>query len=317
MTSEQLAGRRQGGDDAASVVRHITVCICAYRRPRLLDRALANCSNLKTEGLFRYSITVVDNDHSESSRPVVTRYARSGRVPIDYDVEPQQNIALARNRAVANARGDLIAFVDDDEFPETDWLLRLYHTYQLYDVDAVLGPVIPYFEAQPPEWVLRERCFERPRHRTGTVLQWKSTRTGNVLLNADVVRSCPEPFRPELGGGGEDRDFFRRMIERGRRVIWCDEAIVHEFVPAHRWSRRFMIRRALHRGQQAVANPDHTKLSTMRSVVALMVYCGLLPFLLVSGRHRFMTYLTKCCDHLGKCLAAIGITVIKDKYVVG
>src|ERR1051325_8420557 len=88
-------------------------------------------------------------------------------------VEPRQNIALARNMAVANAKGDFIAFIDDDELPGGEWLLTLFSAYQQYGVDGVLGPVKPRFDEPPPKWVVDGRFCERPSYPTGFVIDWR------------------------------------------------------------------------------------------------------------------------------------------------
>src|SRR5262245_37392378 len=105
---------------------HITVCICTYKRPLLLKRLLNDVGRQDTGGMFTISIVVVDNDRAETAKPVVQEFATASTVPVNYFVEPQQNIALARNRAVLNAKGDFIACVDDDEFPIEGWLRNLF-----------------------------------------------------------------------------------------------------------------------------------------------------------------------------------------------
>src|SRR5687767_2600801 len=95
---------------------HITVCICTFKRPEMLGRLLQALAAQDTAGKFAYSIVVADNDAGKSGEAVARQYA------VTYCVEPEQNIALARNRAIANATGNYIAFIDDDEFPEKDWL---------------------------------------------------------------------------------------------------------------------------------------------------------------------------------------------------
>jgi len=102
---------------------HISVCVCTYKRPDLLKRSLEALCAQETGGLFTYSILVVDNDETESARTVVSSLASGSAVPLKYCVESQQNIALARNKAVENATGDFVAFIDDDEFPIKEWLL--------------------------------------------------------------------------------------------------------------------------------------------------------------------------------------------------
>src|SRR5438552_14915913 len=104
----------------------ICVCICTYGRPTLLGRLLSILQTQETAGLFDFSIVVVDNDRSQTARQTVEAAARRSTVVISYDVEPEQNIALARNRAIGNASGEYVALIDDDEFPDKQWLLTLY-----------------------------------------------------------------------------------------------------------------------------------------------------------------------------------------------
>src|SRR3990172_4531240 len=162
--------------------KHISVCICTYKRPKWLDHLLKKLQEQETSELFTYSIIIIDNDNSQSAKRVVENNKESV-VAIDYQCEPEKNIARARNRAIQNATGDFVAFIDDDEFPPNDWLLNLLKSYYTFKANGVLGPVIPKFEVEPPDWVLKGRFCERPKHDTGTKTHWKSCRTGNVLLD--------------------------------------------------------------------------------------------------------------------------------------
>ena len=100
---------------------HISVCICTYKRPELLADLLNELQHQETGGLFSFSILIVDNDLRRSAEPVVTSFARKTAFDSRYHVEQIQNISLARNKAVQNAKGDFIAFPDDDEIPEKNW----------------------------------------------------------------------------------------------------------------------------------------------------------------------------------------------------
>ena len=84
------------------------------------------------------------------------------------------------------ARGNYIGIIDDDEFPPADWLLRMYEGIQTFAVDGALGPVYPFFAGAPPAWLVKSGICELPVHRTGTILHWSQTRTGNVLVKKDV-----------------------------------------------------------------------------------------------------------------------------------
>lgn len=297
-----------------TVLKHISVCICTYKRMQLLDRLLRELGNQETDGLFTYSIVVADNDHLRSAETVVSNFAAGSKIPVKYCVEPEQNISHARNRAIENASGDFIAFIDDDEFPIQRWLLTLFKACKKYDVDGVLGPVKPHFVEAPPDWVVRGKFYDRPTYPTGFVIDWPKGRTGNVLLAKRVFGDEAQLFRPEFLTG-EDQDFFRRMIEKGHVFVWCNEAVAFEVVPPVRCKRSFMLRRALLRGQITLQHPTFGMWEVAKSIIAVSAYAVALPFALVVGQHKFMTLLVRLCDHLGKLLACVGIKPIKAAYV--
>lgn len=295
---------------------HITVCICTYKRLKLLEHLLSELQNQITEELFTYSIVVVDNDYTWSARTSVESFNENSIIDIEYYNEPRQNIALARNKAVDNAKGNFIAFIDDDEFPDNDWLLNLYKVYGRFKADGVLGPVKAYYETVSPTWVKKGKFYETPSRKTGFVLSWQNTRTSNVLVRRDIFERSKNMFAPAFGSGGEDRDFFRRMIDKGHTFVWCAEAPVHETIPPDRCKRIFMLKRALLRGQVSLLHPSFGFLDIIKSGIAVLMYSFALPILLLLGHHIFIKYLVKDFDHIGRLLAVCGFYVVKEKYVM-
>jgi glycosyltransferase involved in cell wall biosynthesis len=257
---------------------------------------------------------VADNDLLRSAEAVVRNVAGDCPIPICYCVEPEQNIAMARNKAVSNASGDFIAFIDDDELPQGHWLLTLFQACRKYGADGVLGPVRPHFDEGAPGWVIKGKFYDRPSYSTGFVIDYAKGRTGNVLIRRCLFAGNDQAFRAQFQSG-EDTDFFWRMIERGHVFIWCEEAVVYEAVPPVRWKRSFMLKRALLRGGVTPLHPTFRFLDILKSLVAVPAYALALPFALVFGQHRFMTLLIKLCDHLGRLLACLGIRPIKVAYV--
>jgi len=294
---------------------HITVCVCTYRRPDMLRRLLVELGRQSTDGLFTFSVVVADNDRLESARGTIEPMVATSPVAMVYCVEPLQNIALARNRALAQAKGEFVAFIDDDEFPGPDWLRTLFQACAAHGVQGVLGPVRPHFEPTPPAWVPKSGLYDRPEHPTGFLLSWPECRTGNVLIRREILPVDESVFSPSFPNGGEDQDFFRRMMARGHRFVWCNEAVVLETVPPIRWNRKVMVRRALLRGQNTL---KHTRgMARVRSLLisfaAVPLYTLLLPVLAVVGTHLFMRYLIRLCDHLGKLLAAVGLDRVRER----
>jgi glycosyltransferase involved in cell wall biosynthesis len=268
----------------------------------------------KTENLFDFSIVVVDNDSELSGKAVAESHIVQSVIQIAYYQEERRSISHARNTAVRHATGNYIAFIDDDEFPDDNWLVKLYSTQKEFNSDGVLGPVKPHFEIDPPGWILKSGVCERESFFTGYfITNYKYTRTGNALLKKKILCEEEEPFDPKFGLiGGGDADYFRRMLEKGYTFVWCNEAYVYETVPPFRFKRSYYIKRALTRGATTVYS-KFISINTMKSVIALCVYIPALPLLCITGHHLFMRYFIKTCDHLGKLLAFSGIKIIQQR----
>jgi glycosyltransferase involved in cell wall biosynthesis len=315
MNQVNLAGEIEEMNSApAIVVPHISICVCTYKRPLLLKRLLKELACQETCGLFMYSIVVADNDEARSAEATIADFRAVYKTKIIYCVEPRRNIALARNKVVANAEGEYVALIDDDEFPEPEWLLKLFETCNEFNVDGVLGPVKRHFDEKPPAWFAKSSIYDRPVNPTGQLVEWENARTGNVLLRRRIIEGEEAPFRPEFRAG-EDQDFFRRKIEAGYVFIWSADAVVFETIPPARWKRSYILRKAALQGATAALQPSCGAVNIMKSLVAVPLYLAVLPFTLLAGQQYFMMLLVKICDHSGKLLMLMGINPIHEEYV--
>jgi succinoglycan biosynthesis protein ExoM len=278
-----------------------------------LKKLLDELEKQQTGGLFTYSVVVTDNDPEQSARSVCEALSSTSSVQLKYCVESQPNIAMARNKALENAEGEFAAFIDDDEFPGGGWLSNLYKTCIERGVDGVLGPVEPYFEKEPPQWVKKGGFFDRPKYVTGHAINWEQARTGNVLFKRSILIPGEPPFRVQFDTAGEDVDFFRRMMGKGCKFVWCNEAVVHELVPASRCNRSYLLRRALLRGSNFHKHPTHRLKNTVKSIVAIPCYLVALPVLAVFGQHLFLRYLFKLLDHTSRLLSFLGLRLVTER----
>ncbi len=300
---------------AASQKHHISVCICTFKRAELLKQLLDKLNDQQTGGLFTFSVVIADNDKLRSAESVVAEFSRTARSPVIYCSEPQQNIAMARNKALQNATGDLIAFIDDDEFPADGWLCNLVKTYDAFGVAGVLGPVKPFFQNKPPEWAVKGRFFERPSHTTGFKIGWSEARTGNVLFARTILNGLEAPFSSEFSTAGEDVDFFRRMSENNCTFIWCDEAVVYEILPPSRCTRTYLLRRALLRGSNFRKHPTNRIRNGVKSLIAVPCYTLALPILALFGQAVFLRYLIRLCDHVSRLLGFLGVKLMTQRQM--
>ena len=293
---------------------HVTVCICTFKRPEMLGCLLEALEHQQTGDAFTFSVVVADNDSGLSAMQVVDQFSRRSALRVTYCVEPRQNIALARNQALVHAVGEFIAFIDDDELPAPDWLAILFAAREQHQADGVLGPVLPHLAGNAPAWLRKADLYDfRKRYVTGQKLRWLECRTGNVLFGRNMLEEIPGPFRDEFATGGEDQDFFRRAMKKGRVFVWCDEAMVCETIQPSLWKRRVLLSRALLRGKDTFKHREDRWPSIGRALIAVPLYASVLPFLLLAGQHRFMKLAIKLTAHVGLLLAAIRINPMSQR----
>lgn len=284
----------------------INVCICTHRRGDLLAGLLERLQDLETGDLFDYSIMVVDNDSEQSGRQVVRHWQERGGRELAYFCEKQKNIALARNLLLEKAQGDFLAFIDDDEVPERQWLLHLFRTIQKERCFGVVGPVRPRYANQPAHWLLKLDFFSKQRPETGTVIHPEAGSTANLMLDATLVREAGLCFDPAFGRtGGEDKEFILRACLAGHAVVSCREAVVHETVPASRQRASYVLKRRLLQGMVHVRiigkhyAPATCRRHLFRSLAASGLYLLITPVAACTGRARLLTTLERLSWHLG------------------
>lgn len=292
----------------------ISVCICTYKRPEMLATTLKGILSQRPNPSYEIEIVIVDNDRMRSAENTVAKFAGSGFIKINYDCEPERSISLARNRTIRNANGNLIATIDDDEFPNSDWMSKMYQCLKASGADGVLGPVVPHFPSDAPKWLKKSGLCDRPRNTTGTPIV--HGRTGNALFNRYVFEPNETWFDPRLGLiGGSDGMFLSKQVEKGRRFIWCDEAIVFEAVIEERWEEQFYFRRHFRIGALIgeVHRRDLRIWAIFKNVALLLVYGALFPLSMVSGKHVSVRILSKFFYNAGSLLSFFFLVRAKQK----
>lgn len=233
----------------------VAICVATWRRPEWLGELLESVGRLRFDRRQADPVViVVDNDVGGSAAPVVAQARAAIPWEIHYTLEPRRGISYARNRAVALAReqgADFVAFVDDDELVEADWLDALLDVQARYGADVVTGSVLPRYTPGVPGWAVRGRFFERPRHATGTVVDFAAT--NNTLVAMRVFDRHEAPFDPRFGlTGGGDTHFFMRARLAGARIVFANEAVVEDRVPPERACARWILQRAYREGNAIV-----------------------------------------------------------------
>jgi hypothetical protein len=165
-----------------------------------------------------------------------------------YLCEPKPGVASARNAAVAQVRGQFIAFLDDDEEASPQWLAALLAVQSRFDADAVFGPVRGRAPQGTPHREYLERFFSRIGPPQAALLDIPFG-CGDSLIRKAALPS-PQPFALTQNHiGGEDDLLFMAMKKAGRRFAWAPEAWVWEDPIPERLTLAYALRRAFAFGQ--------------------------------------------------------------------
>jgi succinoglycan biosynthesis protein ExoM len=225
----------------------VAICVCTLRRRALLRELLGGIAQLEFRKVQapQIQIVVVDNDDLATAHEVCA--SASVPWPVKYVVEPKRGITHARNRAIAEAGlVDFVAFLDDDEVPSVQWLDELLWTQAEFAADVVSGPVSPRYAPEVADWVKRGRFFDAWVSATGTPRE--ACATNNVLIGSRVFERVIRFDEAFALSGAEDTNFFLRVRQAGYRIVWSQEAVVFESVPAARGTVGWILRREYQTG---------------------------------------------------------------------
>ncbi len=217
----------------------VCVAICTYNRPTQL-KALLDGLLLQDYGA-PVPVIIIDNGTVPASE-VIAPYVN--RLQLSLERIPEAGLAAVRNCALRSALEigcEFIAFIDDDEVPVPNWLTALVQKQSETNADLVFGPVLATYHGAPPNWVVEGGFFER----------WGDTPgTGNALIRlSNLPKAEADWFQPAFAlTGGEDAEFFDRLMAIGATSAIAPDAIAHEDTPPSRTTVRYIWRRGLRDG---------------------------------------------------------------------
>lgn len=229
----------------------ISVAIPTYNRAEFLRQTLAG---IVTQQFPRgqFEVLVIDNNSTDLTRAVVAEFAGATPAP-RHVLETQQGLDYARNRAIAEARGDIILFGDDDILVPPDWIAQMV-TPLLADagagrIGAVGGEVIPVFPDGLPDWVREWHAPLAFRPDLGPLEARHSPMGANLAFPQRVFTQVGR-FHTALDRAagnyfsGGDSEMIRRVRAAGLEVWFSPAAAVRHQMPASRTTFRYARRHA-------------------------------------------------------------------------
>jgi glycosyltransferase involved in cell wall biosynthesis len=218
----------------------VSVVVSTRNRVSLLARCL---ESLRLQTYREREIIVVDNDPTiENARDTAERFGAH------YVIEPRRGLSRARNRGAALARGEIVAFTDDDVVADERWLESLVREFDNPRVMAAAGQVLST-EGAASVWLIAQperRLFTRDEPQWFEIANFGGIGNG---ANMAFRRSALSPFNHHLGlgtliAGCEEHDAFFRLLDAGHAITSTPAAIVHHSAAPHAMRRTIHARLA-------------------------------------------------------------------------
>ncbi|MCF4970318.1 glycosyl transferase [Nostoc sp. CMAA1605] len=232
-----------------------TVAIPTYNGAKRLPALLERLSNQTDTHNLSWEVIVIDNNSNDDTEKVVRLYQDNWPYPhlLKYFFEPQQGAAYARKKAIQEAKSELIGFLDDDNYPNLNWVICAYNFAQKYPTAGAYGSQIhPDWEVEPPENFQRISAFLAITERGNLPLKYEPSKNllppsaGLVIRRQAWLDSVPD--NPILTGRvtgnmltSEDLEMLSYIQKSGWEIWYNPEMEIFHKIPSTRLKREYLI----------------------------------------------------------------------------
>jgi glycosyltransferase involved in cell wall biosynthesis len=207
----------------------VSVVVATYNRARLLGAALEALAAQRVPSGLEWEIVVVDNASRDGTADLVRWFAKVASVSVRSVLEPRQGVSHARNRGIAEARGAILAFTDDDALPAPDWVAEICAAMDRWKAQGVGGRILPRWEAPPPPWLAASKRLRESL----ALMESEESRLLSLPRTLPTVWGPNMAFRREVferaGNFDAGRGLVGTKLYRGEEVNLIDRALAFGF----------------------------------------------------------------------------------------
>lgn len=288
-------------------MKFISIVVCTYNRQKYLADVLVSLI-LQTSAKSSYEIIVINNNSSDNTLKVCENFqSKNPDINFRYFTETKQGLSHAKNRGIAEAKGEYIIFVDDDAFVNNIYIESIQSFFEKNeDAKVIGGKIIPVYEDKP-KWIspYLEPIFGKlDMGDKITIFKGKKFPFGG---NSGAAREIFEKFgnfNPELGRKGEkmlaseEKEFYGKIHSAKIKMYYLPDMILFHHAPKERTTVEFIKKQALGIGSsERIRAKQAGKLAYTKSMIAetmkWIATIGISTIYLISGNSKKAVLLFK------------------------
>jgi glycosyltransferase involved in cell wall biosynthesis len=228
----------------------ISIVVCTYNRCETLRKVLRDLNKLRIPEGTSCEVLVVDNNSNDGTRAVVEEFVKNRSGFFKYIFESRRGKSSALNTGVNSARGEVIAFTDDDVTVDGEWLAEIEGAFESYGCMGIGGKIIPVWNCERPQWFEEEGPYSLYAAVVKLDLGDEARELQVPAFGANMAfrRTAFEKyglFREDLGPNpenlirGEDSEFSLRVIRGGEKFMYVPTAVVYHPVEEQRTEKKY------------------------------------------------------------------------------
>ena len=218
----------------------LSIIISTYNNAQSLVRTLASVAEQEAEKSM-WECVVVNNASTDNTEALFQEFASQHQeLNLRLVNEPKQGLSYARNCGIAESKGDILVFIDDDETVNREFVSAYIDIFDNHGAFVGAGAVVPRYDSARPKWMsyYTEKMIANPINLGNEVVTITSKTTpagGNMAFNREIF-NLYGGFNTALGRkgeallGGEENDMFDRVRSLGERVFYAPNAVVYHHI---------------------------------------------------------------------------------------
>lgn len=233
----------------------ISAVICSYNRGRFIIDAVESIFNQQYDR-SKYEVIVVDNNSSDNTLSLLSEYqALHPDYHFRFVTETNQGVAFARNRCAREAKGEIVAYLDDDSKAQPGWLQMITDFFDTHpEAYSIGGKITPYFLTGIPDWYSKYFFGLVGRFDQGSeVKQLTGQRypCGANMAFRKLVFDEVGYFNTALGRSGagllanEEKDIYMRILKQGHKVYYLPDVEVLHAVESNKFDKDYVRRHSM------------------------------------------------------------------------